>query len=317
MMRIVITGATGAIGHALIAKCIEQKDEVYVICRPDSKRIDTLKQYKEKIHIVFTDLKQLLWAKENISENCDVFYHLAWDGTTAADRNKMYLQNLNVKYTLDAVELARQLGCKVFVGAGSQAEYGRSNKRLSPQTPVLPENGYGIAKLCAGMMSRQQCRQYGIKHIWTRIFSVYGPYDSENSMIMSSIRKLVNGEIAEFTAGEQSWDYIYSKDAANILYLLPGNGKDGEVYCIGSGNVRKLSEYIQVLKDTVKVKAEVKLGAVPYGTNQIMFLQADVSAIERDLGYTCQYSFEAGIKETVQWYRGKKHEENKYSDTML
>lgn len=93
----------------------------------------------------------------------------------------------NIQYTLDAVELASRIGCKKFVGAGSQAEYGRVEGVLSASTPVFPENGYGIAKLCAGQMSRILCEQKQIEHIWTRILSIYGPYDGENTMIMSSI----------------------------------------------------------------------------------------------------------------------------------
>ncbi len=311
MKRIVITGATGTIGHALIEKCIAQEDEVYVICRKNSKRKETLRSYEDKIHIILLDLEELITAEKFIEKKCDIFYHFAWDGTTGSSRDDMYLQNKNIKYTLDAAELARRLGCSVFIGAGSQAEYGRSNKPLSEKTPVFPENGYGMAKLCAGMMSRVKCKQYGIRHIWARILSVYGPYDGENSMIMSAIRKLDSRKSAEFTAGEQLWDYIYSKDAADILYLLPDKGRDESVYCIGSGQVRTLAEYIDVLRKTVGADAGmVRMGAVPYSEKQVMYLQADTTAIATDLGYTCKYTFEEGIKETVQWYRGRIDEEN-------
>lgn len=70
-----------------------------------------------------------------------------------------------------------------FVGAGSQAEYGRVNHALTPDTPCFPENGYGMAKLCAGQMSRVECEKLGLVHIWPRILSVYGPYDGKNAMI--------------------------------------------------------------------------------------------------------------------------------------
>ena len=65
----------------------------------------------------------------------------------------MELQNNNVKYALQAVKAAKELGCTRFVGAGSQAEYGRVEGTLTPDTPAFPENGYGIAKLCAGQMT--------------------------------------------------------------------------------------------------------------------------------------------------------------------
>ena len=96
-------------------------------------------------------------------------------GTTGAARNDMPLQTRNIASALQAAELAAKLGCNTFVGAGSQAEYGRTEQLLSPETPVFPENGYGMAKLCAGQMSRIRCQELGIKHVWVRILSVYGP----------------------------------------------------------------------------------------------------------------------------------------------
>ena len=142
-------------------------------------------------------------------------------GTIGEQRNDLYMQNLNIKYTLDAVELAQRLGCNTFVGAGSQAEYGRVEGVISESTPARPENGYGIAKLAAGQMSRILANQYNMKHIWTRIFSVYCPYNDKSTMIMQSISKMVKEKSSpEYTKGEQIWDYIYSKDVAEALYLI-------------------------------------------------------------------------------------------------
>ena len=56
----------------------------------------------------------------------------------------MDLQLQNIQYTLDAVRLAKRLGCKVFVGAGSQAEYGRYEGKLDAKVPVFPEKGFFV-----------------------------------------------------------------------------------------------------------------------------------------------------------------------------
>ena len=82
---------------------------------------------------------------------------------------------------------AKTARCQVFIGAGSQAEYGRVEGVLTAQTPCFPENGYGMAKLCAGQMSRVECQTLGMAHIWTRILSVYGPHDGPATMILSLI----------------------------------------------------------------------------------------------------------------------------------
>ena len=78
-------------------------------------------------------------------------------------------------------------------------------------------------------VSRRECV------IWTRILSIYGPYDGENTMVMSTIYKLLNSEKPSCTKGEQMWDFLYSKDAALAMRLLGEKGTDGRTYCIGSG----------------------------------------------------------------------------------
>ena len=102
-----------------------------------------------------------------------------------------------------AVDAAAEMRCSVFIGAGSQAEYGRFEGKLNANVPTFPENGYGIAKLCAGQMTRIRCNQKGIKHIWTRILSVYGPYDGSGTMVMSTIEKLLSGARAPCTKGNR------------------------------------------------------------------------------------------------------------------
>lgn len=57
-----------------------------------------------------------------------MMFHFGWMGTTGAARNDMDLQCRNIAYTIDAVRLAQRFGCKTFIGAGSQAEYGRTEK---------------------------------------------------------------------------------------------------------------------------------------------------------------------------------------------
>lgn len=302
MRTAVITGPTGAVGTALIQKLAAEGVRVYAVVRKESGRIGNLP--KDPLVVpVFLDLSRLSELKEKIPEPCDVFYHLGWAGTIGAGRDDVYLQNQNVKYTLDAVRAAKELGCRRFVGAGSQAEYGRVEGLLRPDTPAVPETGYGMAKLCAGQMSRLICEQLEMEHIWVRILSVYGPYDGEKTMIMSAIRAFLQRETPEFTAGEQLWDYLYSKDVALALYLLGGKGVSGKTYCLGSGQARKLAEYITILRDSIHPSLSMKLGAVPYGEKQVMYLCADIASLKKDTGFEPVYTFEKGIRETISWYR--------------
>lgn len=309
MKRIVISGATGAIGMAMIQKCIEDSVEVIVLVRPDSPRNVQIPR-EPNVKIVECRLEDMhAFCNEQKIETiqkCDVFYHFAWAGTFGDSRNNMELQAKNIEYTLDAVELAHRLGCHTFIGAGSQAEYGRVEGKLSSTTPTNPENGYGIAKLCAGQMSRIRCHQLGVKHIWTRILSVYGPYDGSNTMVMSTINKLLKGVMPHFTKAEQQWDYLYSDDVARVMVLLGNRGSDGQVYCIGSGQTKPLSEYIEVIRDIVSPEMTMRYGEIPYSPQQVMYLCADIGELKRDTGFEPQVMFEDGIRNTVEWIKNRK-----------
>lgn len=300
MKKAIITGATGMIGIALIQQCILNEVEVYAVCRKGSKRIGRIPVHS-LVHVIENNLSEIKDLSEAQLPDCDIFYHLGW--TTDADRNDMKQQIKNIEYTMDAVELADRLGCKTFVGAGSQAEYGRFEGKLNGDIPAFPDNGYGMAKLCAGQMSRNECSKRGINHIWIRILSVFGPGDSDTTMISTAIKKMLMNEKPLFTKGEQVWDFLYSKDAGKALFLLGEKGKNKKIYCIGSGQAKPLIYYIRALRDAINPSAELGIGEIPYSEKQVMYLSADISDLINDTGFYPHYSFEKGIKETIEWMK--------------
>lgn len=299
MKRAIVTGATGAVGTALIKELINNNIEVLVFCREGSARNANI-PVNSLVQTLYCDLTELSQVENLTGKTYDVFYHFAWMGTTGDARNDMYLQNQNVRYALDAVGVAKRFGCKKFIGAGSQAEYGRVEGVLNPGTPAFPEMGYGIAKLCAGQMTRELAHQCGMEHNWVRILSVYGPNDGAQSMVMSTIHKLQNGEVPQFTKGEQMWDYLYSGDAARAFRLVGEKGIDGKTYVLGSGVAKPLAEYIKVIRDVVAPNSELALGAIPYSAKQIMYLCADVSELEADTGWKPEIDFSEGVRRILE-----------------
>lgn len=307
MKKVIITGPTGAVGVSLIQELIAHNIAVTAVCRPASKRLGSIPRHL-LVEIVECGVDQLLTLQDRLPHDYDAFYHFAWDGTYGDSRQDLYLQARNILYTLDAVHLAHALGCSVFVGAGSQSEFGHVEGVLHPNMPCAPDNGYGIAKLDAGRMSRLECRKLGIRHEWCRIVSLYGPFDGQYTMVMSGIYKMLKGERPQYTKGDQVWDYIYSKDAARAFRLVAEKGKDGSIYCFGTGKTRLLRDYILAIRDAVNPELEVGLGELPYYPNQVMHLEADISNLTADTGFVPAYTFEEGIRETVAWAREQRRQ---------
>ena len=302
MKSAVITGATGMVGCSLIDYLIKEGIRVTAIVRPQSKRKAMISNHP-LVNVVECELDALVTCDIRTIGDTDVFFHLAWDGTVGEARNDCYLQNNNVRYTLDAVELSHRLNCGTFVFAGSQAEFGRVDGLLNSSMPSKPENAYGVAKYSAELMSKMMCNNLNIKHTTVRILSVYGPNDGENTMVSSTIRKLLKGEETSFTPCEQKWDYLYCNDAAKALYLVALRGKKDAVYCLGSGEAKELRFYVETIRDIINPKAELGIGKVPYAKNQVMMLCADIQELKNDLGFEPEYSFEKGIEETIKWWR--------------
>lgn len=314
----IVTGPTGAVGTALVCGMAADGVNVYAIVRPGSQRTGELKKrYREtvekniscgELHIIECALSDYRELPKMVPARIDIFYHLAWADTIGDGRNDTDAQWKNIGYALDAAGAAESVGCRCFIGAGSQAEYGRCSEKLTEKTPAFPENGYGAAKLCAGQLTRIKCGQAGIDHIWTRILSVYGPGDGSRTMIMGTISKLLAHEEPALTAGTQLWDYLYSEDAAKALYLLGRKGKNGRTYCIGSGEARPLHEYVEILRDSIDPALPLGIGKVPYGDKQVMNLQADITPLCEDTGFRPSVEFEKGIADTIDWVRNNMGE---------
>lgn len=300
MKKAIITGCTGTIGISLINQLINNGWQVTAVPRVESSRLDNIPK-GPNVRIVECNLKEISQLPQLIQESHDVFFHLAWDGTYGSDRTDCLRQNQNVLHTLHAVEAAKKLNCSVFVGAGSQSECGQVNGIIHPDTYCKPETSYGAAKLSACCLSRVLCKQLEIRHEWCRVLSVFGPYDGKHTLVMTIINDLLNGIEPTCTPGNQIWDYIYSKDAAKAFRLVAENGIDGEIYCIGSGQVRTLREYILAIRDSVDSNLPIGFGKRAFFPNQVMHLEADISTLQKDTGFVADYSFEAGIAETIQW----------------
>ena len=317
--RMVVTGATGAIGRALIDEGIRAGYEVLAVVHRTSARAEEL-EHMEHCRVLRLDLSEYrsamqemekqggVWKADATSadsgdaqtDSGDIFFHLAWEASYGARRDDLILQMKNVHAAMDAVRFAKQLGCKTFVGAGSQAEYGRVDKALRSDTTTDPETAYGSAKFCAGNLTRYYAEQEGLRHIWMRILSVYGPHDRAETMISTAVSRMMKNEETEFSPCEQIWDYLYSEDAARAMLLAGEKGIDGKTYVLGSGEEHPLRWYIGKIAEITGYTKEIGFGKRPYNEKQVMHLVADISELTEDTGFRPTVDFETGVRDLIR-----------------
>ena len=322
MKRAVITGPTGAIGRALINEALNKGYEVLAVVHRDSGRAGELGGIP-RCQVLKLDLSEYPKAIEEMEKQGirwemtekdpeSIFFHLAWEESFGEGRNDVHVQMQNVRASMEAVSFAKMLGCGTFVGAGSQAEYGRVEQQpgsmfpdlsLRSDTPTNPDTGYGSAKLCAGYFTRYFAEHEGLRHIWMRVLSVYGPHDREETMISTAVRRMLRNEETEFTPSEQIWDYIYSEDAARAFLLAGEKGVSGRTYVLGSGEGHPLRWYIERIAAITGYKKEIGFGKRPYNENQVMHLVADITKLMDDTGFEPAIGFDMGIQALVERYR--------------
>lgn len=297
MDGVIITGATSMLGIATVKEFIKNNVRVVAISRAGSRRKKYLPQ-SELLTLLECDISELKSA-ELPNGNYDILFHFAWGYTDRSTRDDPVLQSKNIEYTLDAVQLAKRYGCKKFLGAGSQAEYGFHNEIITEATPVMPSVCYGYAKYAAGKLAEKLCSDFGMICIWTRIFSVYGKYDAENTMIPYALRQYLNNEVAYFSSGVQMWDFLFEDDAGKYLFLLGEKAKNSVLVNVASGDTRMLREYIKDMAEVLNEKNEDKPFQYELGKGGEGLLNGiypEVSRLREMTGYMPQVSFVEGIR---------------------
>lgn len=297
-MTIAITGATSMLGIATIKECINQNINVIAFCRPLSKNLNRIPN-NDFVRIIECDLDSM--QEFNVEQlKADVFIHFGWTFTDREGRNNPSKQMKNVQYTLDAVSLAQRLGCRKFIGAGSQAEYGTPNTILKEDTPVNPVVPYGVAKYSAGRFSKIECEKIGLEYNWVRILSVYGTNDLPGTLISQLIYNAKNNIPMGLSGCEQTWDYLFEDDAGRAFVAISKNGVKGRVYNLGSGQGRKLKDFVQEIIDIVNPEYKPNFGIKPYNKTQPFFLCCTISDLINDIGWKSKVSFREGILKIVK-----------------
>ena len=334
MQCVMVTGATSMIGCALIQECLKNGVGVIALARKGSSKLSRLPA-SPLLTLIECDLDQMrdlsvervraaaaaLAAAAGASVGAgsdsraaagsgseaaaqllpldtpiDCFYHFGWTFTDHEGRNSPEKQELNIRYTLDAVSLASRCGCRKFVGAGSQAEYGRASVPLNGSVPCFPEVAYGVAKHAAGLLVRMKCRELGMACNWVRILSVYGTNDSPATLIKTFIGRCRSGEPMDLGPCTHQWDYLFEEDAGRAFFALGTKGVDGKIYCLGSGESRPLKEYLGEITALVNPSyTGANYGAIPYGEKSVTYLKADITDLTADTGWKPAVSFRDGI----------------------
>lgn len=301
-MRCLVTGASGFLGSHLVRELLARQHGVVVLLRPGA-RAERLQDCLPLVSIVRGRLDDTSELEEALQhEPVEAAFHLAWSGVAAEHRNDAEQMTYNVVHSMELWQILHDRGCRVFIGAGSQAEYGPCAGALREDMPTLPVTAYGSGKLALSILLKQLCGQVGMRFVWLRLFSAFGPADDERHMIPTLVNKLLRGEKPCLTAGEQVWDFLYVNDAVKAMCACLESEAAG-VFNLGSGMPCILREFISSVRDVIDPALPLGIGELPYRPDQPMHLEADVSRLKAATGWAPATPLLDAIRETVAWHK--------------
>lgn len=299
-MRMLITGATSMIGSALIERLAHDGHRVIALARTNAAKTLRIRQLPF-VEIVHCDMASYGNLSRLISDSVDAAVLMAWNGTRGKDRMDAAIQQQNETCYAQLLPELEKLGCHTIMTAGSQAEYGPwySEQAQSEEAPTCPNTEYGKSKLRFYHMAHAFCQGRGIRLIEPRLFSVYGPNDDENTLIMSLLRLMLKNEPCHMTACVQMWDYVYIDDVVTGLVKLLTEDHPGGVYNFGSGDCRPLKEYVEEIYRITGSRSALHYGAVPYPVTGMVNIHPNVSKL-RSTGWTPAVTFAEGIRQILK-----------------
>ncbi|KAF1707342.1 NAD-dependent epimerase [Pseudoxanthomonas sacheonensis] len=330
-MRVLVTGAAGFIGSHLSQRLLARGDEVlgydnlnpYYDPRLKQARLDRLLPL-DGFGFVQASLEDRAALEEafdrfkpqrvvNLAAQAGVRYSL--------ENPQAYVES-NIVGFLNILEACRHRGIEHLVYASSSSVYG-ANKKLPfavEDSVDHPVSMYAATKKANELMAHTYSHLFGLPTTGLRFFTVYGPWGRPDMALFLFTRKILAGEpIDVFNHGHHTRDFTYVDDIVEgvirTLDRVPGPDPDYDpldptpasstapyrVYNIGNHQPVQLLRYIEVLEDCLGRKAERNL--LPLQPGDVPDTYADVSALQRDTGYSPSTSIETGVRRFVDWYR--------------
>ena len=301
-MKSLVTGGTGFIGSHLVDRLLDEGHEVIVLDNFSTGRARNLAHIKGEPRLRLNLIRADITIGEAICpcfEGVDWVFHLAGLADIVPSiRHPLEYYHTNVDGTVNVLEAARNANVKKLIYAASSSCYGIPDAYPTPEaSPIRPEYPYALTKYMGEICTLHWGKVYKMPVLSLRLFNVYGPRSRTSgtygAVFGVFLAQKLNGK--PFTVvgdGNQSRDFTFVTDVINAFIMAARSDLQNEALNVGSGNTYSVNKLAELLEGSVV--------HIPKRPGEPDCTQADITKIQRLLGWQPRISFEEGVKILLQ-----------------
>ncbi|MCI0494736.1 GDP-mannose 4,6-dehydratase [candidate division KSB1 bacterium] len=312
-MRYFVTGGAGFIGSHLIEQLLSGNHEIVCLdnfndyYNPEIKwkNIEIARQHPNYKLIEGDILDEALLDQIFQQQQFDAVVHLAARAGVRPSvlQPKLY-EEVNVRGTLNLLEIAKKYQISKFIFASSSSVYGNNRKvpfseRDAVDNPISP---YAATKKAGELICFTYSSLYDISVSCLRFFTVYGPRQRPDMAIHKFTKLIAKGqEIPIYGDGSAKRDFTFITDIVDGIIRTIKKCEGYNIYNLGESRVVPLMQLIRLIEENLEKKAKIKW--LPPQPGDVAITYADISKATRELNYQPKVAIEDGIHAFITWFR--------------
>jgi UDP-glucose 4-epimerase len=285
---VVVFGANGFLGSVVTKKLHSSGIDVLAVIRPRANKSRLIEL--ENLNVLEVESSE--WPQIVNEYSPSAIICAQWDGVLKQDRGNVELQKSNIEPILNIAVAAKDSGAESFICFGSQAEAKESTETVQEKFYDSGESAYGSTKAELHKQLASLFEDSDGRFIWARVFSVYGPSDFSNSLLMQLFESRASDNELAISNPSKLWSYLYEDDFASAIEQILKNPIVSSTVNIGSPIFNEIREIVAMWYGN----SQADFAADRTSTTNVGFFP-DVTKL-RTIGWNPSISLEEGIKRT-------------------
>lgn len=309
---ILVLGASGFVGAALMRTLLNVRDDVYgTASRLPAWRLEGLSPRNVLLGdlLIDTHLDQVLaTAKPRTIFDCIAYGAYSFE----TDRRLIYQTNFDLATRL--LDRLDRSAVACYVHAGSSSEYGDNAAGPAEDALPAPNSDYAVSKVAAANLLLLHGKKKGLPCANLRLYSVYGPLEDSSRLIPNLVRQAIDGGLPDFVDPEVSRDFLYIDDACEAFVDTALNLREenyGESFNIGTGVKTTIGELAVLAQALFGIDAAPRF-TMPSRAWDVAHWYANIAKARAQLGWEPRTALRAGLEKTAEWYRALPDREAYY-----